>query len=172
MSQINLNITIDHPAAVSSTVSYARIDNTATPVYTTLTGVTNGTLTIQNLPNGQYRIRVTPGYSDGRTCSPTSQDTPACTGVTALSAILSGSDFVISYVADTSVPFVQVNISYPNGGSASSQYANDGNDITIPVPTDVFGTYSITLSPVCDPDTGWIGAPTAPVTVVVTESSP
>lgn len=167
MAQINLSIQIDHPAAVSSTVRYARIDNTANPVYITQTGVPNGTLIIQNLPNGQYRVGITPVYADGRTCTETFQDTPACTGIISFSAVLDAGNIVVSYFALTDVPFVQVNINYPNGGTFSQQYANAGTDITVTPPSGVYGDYSVTISPVCDQDTGFIGSPSAPAIVTI-----
>lgn len=172
MSTINITIDFLHPDAVSNIIRYARIDNTTTPVYTTVTGITTSPYVIENVPNGQYRVYIKPIYADGRICNETSKDTPPCTGVTALSATSDGSNFTISYVCNLSVPKVQVNISYPNGGFASSQYTNNGMDIVIPIPPNVFGTFSITMQPVCDADTGFLGTPTAPVTVNVEETSP
>jgi len=171
--QINLNIFFDHPDAVSNTVRYARIDNTVSPVYTTLPGVVSSPLVIENVPNGQYRVFIKPIYADGRACPETQVDTAPCTGIQALSAIFDGgSNFVVSYTANGSLPFVQVNIAYPNGGSSSAQYSNTGSDIHIPVPAGVTGTFFITMQPVCDAETGFLGAPTSPVSVIVPAPSP
>lgn len=167
MSNFNIIVTFDHPDAVSNTIRYARIDNTVSPVYTTVTGVVTSPYVIADVPQGQYRVYIKPVYADGRVCGETVQDTEACTGIQALSAVVSGSNFVISYTANIAVPFVQVNIAYPNGGSSTHQYTNDGSDIVIPVPSGVTGTFFITMSPVCDQETGWIGAASAPVSVTV-----
>lgn len=176
MAQKNITVAFNHPAAVSNTIRWARIDNTVSPVYTTVTGITESPYIIQNVANGQYRVYIRPVYADSRVCPETVRNTDACIGVTSLSAVVTtveGTDyFVISYVCNLDVPYVQVTINYPNGGFSTSQYTNDGNDISIEVPANVFGTFSITMQPVCDADTGWIGASTAPVTVEVTEPSP
>src|SRR5260221_933204 len=151
MASINLQIQINHPAAISNTVRYARIDNNVSPTYTTITGITNGTYVIQNVPNGQYRIGITPIYADGRPCIEQFQDTPACTGVVSFSAILSGGNIVVSYTINASVPNLQVNINYPNGGTFSQQYTNAGTGTeSITPPAGVYGNYSVTIQPVCE----------------------
>lgn len=165
--QINLQIKINHPTAVSSTVRYARIDNTNSPVYITQTGVPNGILTIQDIPNGQYRVGITPIYADGRTCTEQFADTPPCSGIVSFSAVLNTGNIVVSYNATVDVPFVMVNINYPNGGTFSQQYANAGTDITITPPAGVYGDFSVTISPVCDQDTGFVGSPSAPAIVTI-----
>jgi hypothetical protein len=173
MSTFNIIIDFYHPDAISNIIRYARIDNTVTPTYTTVTGITNSPYIIENVNQGQFRIYIKPIYSDGRICSETVKDTDACTGVTALSAVLDGGgDFVISYTAEVSVPIVQVNISYPNGGFSSQQYVNAGTDITITPPSGVYGTFFITMQPVCDADTGWLGVASAPVSVEIPDPSP
>lgn len=168
-SGINLVFTFDHPSAVSNIISYARIDNTVSPVYTTVTGILPGAspYTIPALDNGQYRVKITPVYSDGRLCSATSVDTPACTGINSLSSIFNGTDIIISYNASVSVPSVRVTIAYPNGGSSTAIYTNTGDDISFTPPLGVVGTYFITMQPVCDVDSGFFGVATAPVSVSV-----
>lgn len=170
MAAINLQIQINHPAAISNTVRYARIDNTSNPVYTTVTGITNGTYVIQNVPNGQYRIGITPIYADNRPCIEQFQDTPPCTGVVSFSATLSGGNIVVGYTINTNVPNFQVNINYPNGGTFSQQYTNLGTStVTIVPPAGVYGNYSVTIQPVCDASTGFLGTPTAPAIVTITQ---
>jgi hypothetical protein len=66
MANINLTIEIQHPAAASNTVRYARIDNTLTPVYTIIPNVQGPVFVISNVPNGQYRVFAKPNYPDGR----------------------------------------------------------------------------------------------------------
>jgi len=170
MSSINLQIQINHPAAISNTIRYARIDNTSSPTYTTITGITNGTYVIQNVPNGQYRIGITPIYADGRPCIEQFQQTPPCTGVVSFSAVLSGGNIVVSYTINSSVPNLQVNINYPNGGAFSQQYSNAGTGtVTIIPPAGVYGNYSVTIQPVCDASTGFLGVATAPAIVTITQ---
>lgn len=165
MSNINLNISFEHPGATSHTIRYARIDNANSPSFTTFTGVTTSPLNVQNVPNGQYRIGIKPVYADNRPCEETIYDTPACTGITSLSAILNMGVFVISYTALPSVPYIQVNIQYPNGGAFTNQYLNTGSDINITPPSGVYGSYTITISPVCDTSSNFIGTASAPVIV-------
>jgi len=168
MATINLSISFSHPEAISSTIRYARIDNTNNPVYTTQTGVTVSPLIIQNVPNGQYIVGITPVYADGRVCTEVFQQTEGCAGIISFSAVLTGGNIVVSYNATSNVPFVQVNISYPNGGSFSQQYTNNGVDITITSPAGVYGDYSVNIQPVCDQDTGFLGTPSAPAIVTIT----
>ena len=170
MATINLQVQINHPAAISNTLRYARIDNTSSPVYSTITGITNGTYVIQNVPNGQYRIGITPIYADGRPCIEQFQDTPACTGVVSFSAILSGGNIVVGYTINASVPNFQVNINYPNGGTFSQQYASAGTgSVSVTPPAGLYGNYSVTIQPVCDVSTGFLGAATAPAIVTITQ---
>jgi|ERR1700722_5957 len=167
MANINIIVTFSHPDAISNNISYARIDNTSTPSYVTVTGVTSSPYIIQNVANGQYQINITPVYADGRICQPTSQQTVACTGITSFSAFLSGGNIVVSYNAINTLPYVQVNISYPNGGSFSQQYVNAGTNITITPPAGVYGAFTVSMQPVCDPTSGFVGAATAPAVVTV-----
>jgi hypothetical protein len=164
----------NHPAAIAYTVRYARIDNTNTPVYTTIPSVLSSPYVISGVADGQYNVGITPIYSDGRKCTETMQTTPACAGINSFSAVLGGSptsEFVISYSASSSIPKVKVNISYPNGGSWSHIYTNDGSEIDIPFPTNVYGSFSINMQPVCNSDTGFFGQPTAPVILTINDSS-
>jgi hypothetical protein len=168
MANQNLIITFSNQGQSSNTISYARVDNTNTPVYTTLTGVTTSPLIIQNVPDGQYNIIITPVYADGRVCGSTNYNTPACTGIISFSAILSSGNIYIVYTANVSLPFIQVNINYPNGGSFSQQYASAGSgNISIPAPAGVYGNFSVTLQPVCDQTSGFLGLATAPAIVTI-----
>jgi len=167
MGNINITLQIQHPSAVSNTIRYARVDNTLTPVYTTIPNVTGTTYTIQNLANGQYRIFVKPNYSDGRVCPEQQLLTDACTGIVMFSAVYSAGSFVISFNAGSTVPKVQLNVAFPNGGSDSPQYDNVPGDIIYAPPAGVYGTFSLTLQPVCDPDSGFLGARTAPINLVI-----
>jgi hypothetical protein len=166
---IDLIVTFNHPDAISNTIRYARIDNTDTPVYTTISAILPGAspYTISTSPaleNGQYRVYIRPVYADGRLCSETLFDTPACTGINSFSASYDGSNINVTYNAVGSLEAVKVNIAYPNGGSFSQIYTN-GDPIVITPPNGVFGNYYITMQPVCDQDTGFIGVATAPVVV-------
>lgn len=173
-NNMDIIVTFSHPSAVKNTIRYARIDNTTTPVYTTIPNVLPGAspYTIAGLPDGDYFVGITPIYADGRACSEVSTTTGACTGITAFSAIFDESgNIVISYSAITSLPKVKVIINYPNGGTAATLYTNNGDDITITPPSGVIGDYYITLTPVCNASTGFEGLPTAPVILSVTPSN-
>lgn len=169
MANIDLVVNFDHPAAVSNTIRYARIDNTGSPSYITIPGILPGQnpYTIASVPNGQYRVGITPVYSDGRLCSELFFETPACAGINSFSATYDGtSDIDVTYSAAVSVPQVRVNISYPNGGSASQIFTN-GDPISMTIPIGLSGTYIVTMQPVCDEDTGFFGVSTAPVNVPI-----
>jgi hypothetical protein len=105
---INLAVSYSHPAAIATQVSYARIDNTPTPVFTTLvpnlTGASGTFVIAQNIPDGQYQINAVPVYADGRTCPPTINVTPACPGLTSISAFITGGVIVVSYLAPPTAP--------------------------------------------------------------------
>ena len=163
---IDLVVTFDHPAAVSNTIRYSRIDNTVSPTYITIPGVLPGDspYTISGVANGQYRVGIKPIYADGRACSETFFETPACEGVTSFSALYDGTDINVTYTATS--PAVKVNINYPNGGF-SSQIFTTGDTISITPPGNVFGAYSLTMQAVCDEDSNFLSTPSAPVIVVI-----
>jgi hypothetical protein len=170
-SEIDLIVTFSHPDAVSNTIRYGRIDNTTTPTYITIPGILPGQspYTISESPaleNGQWRVYIKPVYADGRLCSESFFDTPACTGVNSFSASYNGTTIDITYNVQGSVPNVRVNISYPNGGSSSTIYTN-GDVISITPPPNVYGTFFATMQPVCDEDTGFFGAATAQSAFVI-----
>lgn len=169
MALINLNISFNHPAAISNTIRYGRIDNTSSPIYTTVTGVIVSPFQVQGLANGQYRVGITPVYSDGRICAEIIQDTAACTGLISFSAVLDSGNIKVTYTIDSAVPKFQVNISYPNGGTFTQQYDNGGTgSVNITPPAGVYGNYTVTIQPVCDADTGFLGSASAPAIVPVT----
>lgn len=170
---MSIVVNFAHPSAILYTIRYARIDNTNTPIYTTISSVTTSPRVITGLADGQYIVGLTPIYSDGRNCTEVTQTTPICSGITSFSAVTGGSptnEFIISYFAAATVPKVMVNIAYPNGGSSSTVYTNTGTNIIIPFPTSVYGDFSITMSPVCNQNTGFFGVATAPV--ILTVNSP
>ena len=166
---IDLVVTFSHPDAIGFTIAYARIDNTVTPVFTTIPGILPGDspYTISGVDNGQYRVRITPIYTDGRACNYTQLDTPACTGITSLSAAYTYPDIIVSYSAIPSVAQVRLTVAYSNGGFFTGIYTNDGNDITVTPPVGVYGAYQVTMQPVCDEDSEYYGASTAPVVIEV-----
>lgn len=168
MANKNIIVNLVNPSAISNTIRYARIDNTTTPTYTTISNVTANPYIIQNVPNGQYSIGVTPNYGDGRICPEVFQTTPPCTGINAFSAIVSSTNFVISYSVAIGLPNVRVNIQYPNGGTFSQVYPANGLNITIAQPSNVYGAYSITITPCCDTGSGFFGNPSAPIILNVT----
>lgn len=158
-------------AAQSYNVRYARIDNTTTPVYTSGGSPTPAQFpfSISGVPNGQYRVGITPVYADQRVCAETTQDTDACPNIISLNAVQVGSNLQITYTAPGSVPQVYLTVNYPNGGSVNGTYTNGQNNSTIliPVPPGVNGNYNVYLQSVCDPDTGFYSQKIGPVTVAV-----
>lgn len=173
-TKMDIVVTFTHPSAISNTIRYARIDNTNTPVYTTIPNILPGAspYMIANIDEGDYFVGITPIYADGRACSEVSTTTGMCTGITSFSAIINDSgNIVISYSAVEGLPKVKVIINYPNGGTASTIYNNTGTDITITPPAGVYGDYFITMIPVCNEATGFFGQATAPVILGVTPPS-
>lgn len=166
---INLSVNFSHPEAIATQVSYARIDNTSNPVFTTVVpnlAGGSGTFTIaQNIPDGQYQINALPIYADKRVCQPTVSITSACPGLISITASISGSVLVIKYLAPSSAPKVRISINYPNGGSFAANYVNDGNPISVGIPSGVFGVYSISGQSVCDESSSFYSAPSGSVTV-------
>lgn len=171
---MDIIVNFNNPSAISYTLRYARIDNTNTPTYITIPSVLSSPYVIDNVADGQYFVGITPVYADGRVCPEITQTTPACIGINSFSAVTGGSptsEFIVSYSAIVGLPQIRVNIAYPNGGSWSQIYTNDGMDIIIPFPAFVYGDFSITITPVCNENTGYFGAATAPVILNVPDPS-
>lgn len=166
---INLGLSFSHPDAISNFVQYARIDNLngANPVFTTVVPnpITSPAVIATNIPAGQYQIQATPVYADGRTCQPTVVFTPACPGLTSISAYISNSNLIVSYLAPSDVPKVRISVGYPNGGSFVANYVNTGNDIVISLPPGLFGNYTINGQSVCDESSGFYSALSSTVSV-------
>lgn len=166
-------VTFDHPDAISNTIRYARIDNTNTPVYKTISGILPGAspyviAETPGLETGQYRVCIKPVYADGRACEESCYDTAACTGVTAFSAVYNSTTQTIdvTYSVSASAPKVKVNLTFPNGGSATYLY-NNGDTISITPPPGVTGTFFATLQAVCNDNTGFYSAATAQAAFVI-----
>jgi hypothetical protein len=117
-------------------------------------------------------VYAKPNFSDGRICQESITETTACTGITSLSAVFTDPNIVVSYSCDPSVPDVRINVFYPNGGFSNTIVANAGIDVNIPAPAGVFGTFLVTIQPVCDVDSGFFGIASAPVTVEIAAPSP
>ncbi len=165
---IDLVITYSHPAAISNIIRYARVDNIATPIYTTITGVVASPHTISDLEDGQYIVGITPVYADGRVCAEVTLLTDGCTGITSLSATIVETNFHVTYTAVSALPKILITIVYPNGGSANYIYTNnDSETVIIPIPSGVVGDFIITATPMCNENTRFMGTPTSPVVVSV-----
>lgn len=164
----DLVVTFSNPDAISNDIRYARIDNTTTPVYTTLSGILPGAspYTISGVPTGQYRVYIKPNYADGRRCQEIFYTTPDCTGLNALSAVYDGSTINVTYSLSIDVPQIKIIVNYPNGGQATYIY-NNGDTIEITPPTDVFGVFQVTAQGVCNEDSGFFSNAAAPVSVTV-----
>lgn len=169
---INLSIQFSHPDAVSQFVQYARIDNLApgaAPVFITVSPnpVASPATIATNVPAGQYQINYTPVYADGRTCPVQSVLTPGCDGLISISAVVSGSVIVITYLAPPTAPKVRLTVNFPNGGNFTANYVNDGNPVSIGIPPGVFGNYSVSGQSVCDETSGFYSTPSGTVNVPV-----
>jgi hypothetical protein len=169
---INLTIEWDHPSAIANFVQYARIDNTVSPVFTTVAPNVpgaSGTATIaMNIPNGQYQVNMTPIYADGRTCTANVSITPACPGLISINAVLNSGNIVVSYLAPSQAPKVRITVNYPNGGSFIANYVNDGNNIVIALPVGQTGLFTVSGQSVCDEGSGFYSAPSTSISLTVT----
>lgn len=167
MANINLGLNFNHPGAISNFVQYARIDNTVTPVWITVVPnpVTSPAVLAANIPAGQYKIKSTPIYADGRSCDPTEVVTDPCPGLISINAYITSGNMVVQYTAPSSVPKVRISVSFPNGGSSVANYVNDGNPITIALPANLPGDYAVFGQAVCDEASGFYSPPSPSVTV-------
>lgn len=170
MATINLTISLNQIGAIAHRVRYARIDNTLNPTFVTVSpdvvNTPNLVSTIaENVPNGQYRIGYKPIYSDLRECDEQFQDTPACSSLISINAYLDGNNIIVQYLAPSEAPKVRITISYPNGGSYTANYVNNGNDIPVALPNNVFGDFLVTGQSVCDEESGFYSPPSSQVTV-------
>jgi len=167
---INLSVNLGVPAGVSTnSISYARIDNLApgqSPVFTNAGNFNTFPATIAtNIPAGQYQIQAVPVYPDGRVCTPTIQTTQGCPGLISITASLNNNVIVVNYVAPSTAPKVRITIDYPNGGSSVANYVNDGNPISVGIPSGLFGTYSVFGQSVCDEGSGFYSPNSSTVTL-------
>jgi hypothetical protein len=173
---INISVNLGNPAGVvSSTISYARIDNLLpgqTPTFITIPNVTTYPYSIQNLPAGQYQVNAVKNYADVRTCAAETQTSPPCPGLISFNATVSGNVMTVSYLAPSTVPNIQVTVNYPNGGSFSQMYVNNGNNITIALPPNVYGNYAAFGQSVCDATSGFLSGQSNTVNITVNQSIP
>jgi hypothetical protein len=171
MANINLALNFGLPTgAIAAQVAYARVDNLpsgATPTYITISPnpTSSPAVIATNVPNGQYLFAVTPVYSDLRVCNPEYIYTDSCPGLISINAYITSGQLVVQYLAPSDVPKVRITVNYPNGGSFTQNYVNNGNDIVIPFPSGVFGDFQISGQSVCDETSGFYSAPSAQVTV-------
>jgi len=171
-NKMDISIQFVHPAAISSTLEYARVDNVANPVYTTVPNVlpSASPYTIPNLDLGQYIVRMTPKYSDGRTCFPTARTTDPCFVITAFNAGFSSDNLHILVNYSATSAFVKVHVTFPSGGVYENIVTNDGVQISVPNPTGEVGNYTVYMIPYCNQVTNWYGTQTAPAIISITGS--
>lgn len=163
---INLTIQYSHPEAIGVALRYARVDNTINPTYITAPNATSSPATVAtNIPAGQYSVEMTPVYSDGRSCNPTYIYSPPCDPLISINAYITGGNLVVEYLAPSSADKVRITVNYPNGGSFVQNYVNNGNNITIPFPANVYGDFLVSGQSVCDESSGFYSAPSNSVTV-------
>lgn len=170
---INLAVRYSHPSATSALVRYARIDNTSSPVYTTITpnppvsSATSAIVVATNVPNGQYAIELTPIYADLRVCTPEFVYTDSCPGLISINAYIDSGNMIVQFVADASVPKARITINYPNGGQYVQNHVNTGGLVTvsIPIPSGQTGVFGILGQSVCDEGSGFYSPYSNQVTV-------
>lgn len=170
MATINLSVKLNQDGAIAHRIRYSRIDNVLNPTWVTVSpdvvNSPNLTETIAtNIPNGQYRIGYYAIYSDLRSCQEAFVDTPACDPLISINAYLDGNNIIVQYFAPSDVVKVKININYPNGGSYSALYLNNGNDIPIALPNGVYGDFTVTGQSVCDENSAFYSAPSSQVIV-------
>ena len=171
MSNINLALNFGLPSgAIAARVAYARVDNLpsgGTPTYTTVSPdlTSSPGIVATNIPNGQYLMSVLLIYPDLRVCNPEYVYTDACPGLISINAYITSGQLVVQYLAPSDVPKVRITVNYPNGGSFTQNYVNDGNNIVIPFPSGVYGDFQVSGQSVCDETSGFYSAPSAQVTV-------
>jgi hypothetical protein len=78
---------------------------------------------------------------------------------------LDGNNIIVQYFAPSDAPKVKINVGFPNGGSYSALFLNNGNDIPIALPSGVYGDFTVTGQSVCDESTGFYSAPSSQVVV-------
>lgn len=170
---INLAIRWSHPNATAALVRYARVDNTSSPVYTTITpnpavSPNINVLTVAtNLPNGQYEVQATPIYADGRSCAASVYYTPECPGLVAINAYVNAGNVIVTWTADPSIPKARITVNFPGGGQSISLYSNvqTVNTTAISIPPGNSGQITVFGQSVCDESTGFYSAASNQVTV-------
>lgn len=170
MATINLSVKLNQDGAIAHRIRYSRIDNVLNPTWVTVSpdvvNSPNLTQTIAtNIPNGQYRIGYYAIYSDLRSCPEAFVDTPACEPLISINAYLDGNNIIVQYFAPSDVVKVKINVGYPNGGSYSALFLNNGNDIPIALPSGVYGDFTVTGQSVCDESSAFYSVPSSQVVV-------
>jgi hypothetical protein len=164
---INLTIAFEHPEASAHRVRYARVDNVLNPVWVTVSPdpITSPANIATDIPNGQYQIRSMPIYPDGRVCPEIIQQTPPCPGMLSINGYMSGNNLIVQYLAPSQVPKVRITVSYPNGGSHVANYVNNGANIPIALPNNLYGDFLVSGQSVCDEESGFYSSFSSTVTV-------
>lgn len=170
MATINLTIKADQQGAVAHRIRYSRVDNTFTPTWVTVSpdvvNSPNLTQTIAtNIPNGQYTIGYKALYADLRECPEQFVQTAVCPSMLSITAYLDGSNIIVQYLGPSVAPKVRITVNYPNGGSYIANYVNNGNDIAIALPSNVYGVYNVSAQAVCDEQSGFYSPSSSQVSI-------
>jgi hypothetical protein len=176
MATINLSVKLSQDGSIAHRIRYARIDNVLNLSWITVSpdvvNSPNLTQTIAtNIPSGQYRIGYYALYSDLRTCSEQFIDTSPCDSLISINAYLDGANLIVQYLAPSDAPKVRITVNYPNGGSYTANYVNNGNDIPIALPGGVYGDFTVTGQSVCDESSGFYSPPSSQVTVTRSQTT-
>lgn len=105
--------------------------------------------------------------------STTFYSTPVCPAIGSFNAVISGSNFIITYSVPSNVGIVNLLVEYPSGGTLNQNYNVDGTgQITIPIPPGQFGDFQFTLRSVCNTASAWYGPYSSPVLLTTTDPTP
>ncbi len=158
---INLALRYEHQEATGAKIRYARIDNVQVPEWKAIpdVAITPKVVSVikvaENVPNGQYVIEATPKYSDNRVALPQLEPTNPCPGLISISASIQSGNLLVEYFAPSDIPKVLITVDYPNGGTTSKSFVNNGNSISIALPADTNGDFFVYGQSICDESTGF-----------------
>lgn len=172
---MSIVLVLSHPSATGYQFTVTRVDNGATGGFGGLISPIVSPHTFTGLPQGQYRISVAAIYAGGGgvadpNCPAQSIETAICGFITSfgLSKSSDNAHLYINYTASS--PYIYVNLQFPNGSFYTHIYANTGAQIDIllsSVTSFQTGDYTVYLQPVCNVDTNWFGAATAPAVISI-----
>jgi hypothetical protein len=95
-----------------------------------------------------------------------------CLGPTGINAYKNGNNFIVQYTLPITIGRFRLRVEYPNGGSLVTNYiADQTGQVTVPIPSNVYGDYLFSISSICNIDTDFISEYTSDVLVEVPNPS-